>query len=139
MPERAVSLSGGHAYFTTIASCTNDTTVHACYEGLAKKVWCCSTSALCQTRDRVNQSPLSTPGSEAEEADEEDGILEYDSSSSEDVDDKPFSTYNDAAYEDGGGIPSLDREATLFAWNGLTFRKNCSLQSENYGLNAANC
>ena len=76
---------------------------------------------------------------EAEEGDEGDGILEYDSSSSEDVDDESFSTYNDAADKDGGGIPSLDREATLFACNGLTSRKNCSLQSENYGLNAANC
>ena len=65
---------------------------------------------------------------EAEEGDEGDGILEYDSSSSEDVDDESFSTFNDAAEEDGGGIPSLDREATLFAWNGLTSRKNCSLQ-----------
>ena len=65
---------------------------------------------------------------EAKEGDEGDGILEYDSSSSEDVDDESFSTYNDAAEEDGGGIPSLDREATLFAWNGLTSRKNCSLQ-----------
>ena len=65
---------------------------------------------------------------EAEEADEGYGILEYDSSSSEGVDDESFSTYNDAADEDGGGIRSLDREATLFAWNGLTFRKNCSLQ-----------
>ena len=64
---------------------------------------------------------------EAEESDEGNGILEYDSSSSEDVDYEPFSTYNDAAEEDGAGIPSLDREATLFAWNGLKFRKNCSL------------
>ena len=48
-------------------------------------------------------------------------------------------TNNDAADEDGGGIPSLDHEATFFAWNGLMFRKNCSLQLENYGLNAANC
>ena len=44
VPERAMSLLVGHACFTTIASCTNDTTVHA-------HVWCCSTSALCQTRD----------------------------------------------------------------------------------------
>ena len=124
-----MSLSVGHACFTTIASCTNDTTVHASYEVLVKKVWCCSTSALCQTRDRVNQSPLSTPGNNREEeGDEGVGILEYDSSSSEDVDDESFSTYNDAADEIGGGIPSLDREATLFAWNGLTSRKNCSLQ-----------
>ena len=48
---------------------------------------------------------------EAEEADEGDGILEYGSSSTEDVDDESFSTYNEAADEDGGGIPSLDREA----------------------------
>ena len=53
---------------------------------------------------------------EVKEEDEGDGILEYDSSSSEDIDDESFSTYNDAADEDGGGIPSLDREATLFAW-----------------------
>ena len=42
---------------------------------------------------------------EAEEADEEDGILEYDSSSSEGLDDE--------AHDDVGGIPPLDREATF--------------------------
>ena len=65
---------------------------------------------------------------EAKEADEGDGILEYDSSSSEDLDDESFSTNNDEADDDVGGIPSLDREATFFAWNGFTFLKNCSLQ-----------
>ena len=50
---------------------------------------------------------------EAEEADEEDGILEYDSSSSEDLDDESFSTNNEEADNDVGGIPSLDREATF--------------------------
>ena len=50
---------------------------------------------------------------EAEEADEEDGILEYDSSSSEDLDDESFSTNNDEADDDVGGIPSLDCEATF--------------------------
>ena len=81
VPERAISLLVGHACFTTIASCTNDTTVHASYEVLGTNVWCCSTSALCQARDnnckslptstrescdRVNQSPLSTPGNNGE-------------------------------------------------------------------------
>ena len=52
--------------------------------------------------------------SEAEEADEDwDGILEYDSSSSEDLDDESFSTNNEEADDDVGGIPSLDREATF--------------------------
>ena len=50
---------------------------------------------------------------EAEEADEEDGILEYDSSSSEDLDDKSFSSNNDKANNDVG-IPLLDREATFW-------------------------
>jgi len=50
---------------------------------------------------------------EAEETEEEDGILEYDSSSSEDLDDESFSTNNDEADDDVGGIPSLDREATF--------------------------
>ena len=50
---------------------------------------------------------------EAEEADEEDGILEYDSSSSEDLDDESFSTNNYEADDDVSGIPSLDREATF--------------------------
>ena len=53
---------------------------------------------------------------EAEEADEEDGILEYDSSSSEELDDESFSTIknNDKADDDVVGIPaSLDREATF--------------------------
>ena len=81
VPERAMSLLVGHACFTAIASCTNDITVHASYEGLGTNVWCCSTSALCQTRDnngkslptstrescdRLNQSPLSTPGNNGE-------------------------------------------------------------------------
>ena len=42
---------------------------------------------------------------EAEEANEEDGILEYGSSSSEDLDDESFSTNNDEADDDVGGIP----------------------------------
>ena len=42
---------------------------------------------------------------EAEEADVEDGILEYDSSSSEVLDDE--------VDDDVGGIPPLDREATF--------------------------
>ena len=50
---------------------------------------------------------------EAKEADEEDGILEYDSSSSKYLDDESFSTNNDEAGDDVGGIPSLDREATF--------------------------
>ena len=53
---------------------------------------------------------------EAKEANEEDGILEYDSSSSEYLDDESFSTNNDEADDDVGGIPdipSLDREATV--------------------------
>ena len=50
---------------------------------------------------------------EAEEADEEEGILEYDSSSSEDLDDESFSSNNDEADDDVGGIPSLGREATF--------------------------
>ena len=50
---------------------------------------------------------------EAEEADEEDGILEYDSSSSEDLDDESFSTNNEEADNEVGGTPSLDREATF--------------------------
>ena len=50
---------------------------------------------------------------EAEEADEEDGILEYDSSSSEDLYDEQFSTKNDEADDDVGGILPLDREATV--------------------------
>ena len=53
---------------------------------------------------------------EAEEADEEDGILEYDSNSRENLDDESFSTNNDEADDDDddvGGIPSLDREATF--------------------------
>ena len=81
VPERAMFLLVGHACFTTIASCTNDTTVHASYGVLGTNVWCCSTSALCQARDnngkslptptrescdRVNQSPLSTPGNNGE-------------------------------------------------------------------------
>ena len=50
---------------------------------------------------------------EAEEADEVEGILEYDSSSSEDLDDESFSSNNDEADDDIGGIPSLGREATF--------------------------
>ena len=50
---------------------------------------------------------------EAKEADEEDGILEYDSSRSEDLDDESFSTNNVQADDDVGGIPSLDREVTF--------------------------
>ena len=50
---------------------------------------------------------------EAEEADEEDGILGYDSSSSEDLDDESFSTNNEEADDDVGGIPSLDRQAVF--------------------------
>ena len=51
---------------------------------------------------------------EAEEANEEDGILEYGSSSSEDLDDESFSTNNDEVDDDVG--------------NSFTFRKNCSIQ-----------
>ena len=72
---------------------------------------------------------------EAKEAGEEDGILEYDSSSSKELDDQLFSTNNDKA-DDVGQIPSLER---FFAWNGFTFRKNCPLQQQNYSLTAANC
>ena len=65
----------------------------------------------------MSQSPLNAPGgqrrNEAEEADEEDGILEYDSSRSEDLDDESFSTNNVQADDDVGGIPSLDRAATF--------------------------
>ena len=50
---------------------------------------------------------------EGEEAGEEDGVLEYDSSSSEDFNDESFSTNNDEADDDVGGIPLLDREATF--------------------------
>ena len=50
---------------------------------------------------------------EAEEANEEDGILEYNSSRSEDLDDDSFSTNNEEADNEVGGIPSLDREATF--------------------------
>ena len=49
-------VSVGHACYTTLASCTNDTTVHASYEGLGTNIWCCSASALCQTRDNNGKS-----------------------------------------------------------------------------------
>ena len=96
--------------------------------GLGTNAWCCSASALCKTRDnngnlyqrevRLGESvSLERSGkqrrNEAEEADEEDGILEYDSSSSEDLDDESFSTNNEEGHDDVGGIPSLDREATF--------------------------
>ena len=66
----------------------------------------------------MSQSPLNAPGNngrrnEAGEADEEDGILEYVSSCSEDLDDESFSTNNEEADDEVGGIPSLDREAAV--------------------------
>ena len=36
--------------------CTNDTTVHASYEGLGTNIRCCSVSVLCQTRDNNGKS-----------------------------------------------------------------------------------
>lgn len=69
---------------------------------------------------------------EAEEADEEDGILEYDSSSSKDLDDE--SANNEDADDDVGGIPSLDREATFL----LETVSSSSLQWQNYRLIVAN-
>ena len=52
-----------HACFTTLASYTNDTTVRANYERLGTNVWCCSASALCQTRDnnRKSRNPTFLP------------------------------------------------------------------------------
>ena len=109
----------GHACYITLANCANDTTVRASYEGLGTDVWYCSASALCQTRDNNDKSrnpafllyqrevrpgesvSLERSGeqqrNEAEEAGEEDGILEYDSSSSEDLDDGVICTNNDRA------------------------------------------
>ena len=53
---RVCRVSVGHACYTTLASCTNDTTVRASYEELGTNVWCCSASALCQTRDNNAKS-----------------------------------------------------------------------------------
>lgn len=64
---------------------------------------------------------------EAEEADEEDGILEYDSSSSEDLDDE--STNNEEADDDVGGIPSLDREATFLLGTVSSFGRTVRFNS----------
>ena len=75
-------------------------------------------SYLYQREVRPGESvPLQRSGeqrrNEAEEADEDDGILVYDSSSSKDLDDESFSIGNDETDDDFGGIPSLDREATF--------------------------
>ena len=95
----------------TLANSTNDTTVHASYEGLGTKTLGAVVrqrsvrkgtimaragtlpSYLYQREVRPGESvslepPWEQRKNEAEEADEEDGILEYDSSSSEDLDDE---------------------------------------------------
>ena len=64
---------------------------------------------------------------EAEEADEEDGILEYDSSSSEDLEDE--STSKEEANDDVGGIPSLDREATVLLGTVSSFGRTVRFNS----------
>lgn len=64
---------------------------------------------------------------EAEEADEEDGILEYDSSSSEDLDDE--STNNQEADDDVVGIPSLDREVTFLLGTVSSFGRTVRFNS----------
>lgn len=64
---------------------------------------------------------------EAEEADEEDGILEYDSSSSEDLEDE--STSKEEANDDVGGIPSLDREATFLLGTVSSFGRTVRFNS----------
>ena len=62
----------------------------------------------------MSQPPLNAPGNkEAEEAGEEDSILEYDSSSSEDLDDQSFLLITTRPTMMFGGIPSLDREETF--------------------------
>ena len=68
----------------------------------------CPASYLYQREVRLGESvSLERSGgqrrNEAEEADEEDGMLEYDSSSSEDLDDESFSTNYDDADDDFGG------------------------------------
>ena len=66
---------------------------------------------------------------EAKEADEEDGILEYDSSSSEYFDDESFSTNNDEADDDVRGIASLDRKATFSLGTVSRFRRTVRFNS----------
>ena len=68
---------------------------------------------------------------EAEEADDEEGILEYDSSTSENLDDESFSTNNDEADDDVGGIPSLDREATFLPGTVSRFGRTVRFNSRN--------
>ena len=66
----------------------------------------------------MSQSPLHAPGDNREtklkkQTRKTAYWSTYDSSSSEDLDDESFSTNNEEADDDVGGIPSLDREATF--------------------------
>ena len=127
--------SVAHACYTTLASYTNDTTVRASYEGLGTNVWCAvrqrsvrqeTTMARAGTLPSYLYQREVWPGesvslecsaeqrrNEAKEADEKDGILEYYSSSSKDLDDKSFSNNNDEVGNDVGGILVLRHEAAF--------------------------
>ena len=92
-----------HNSNSTASACTDGTTERTVDEGLGANIWCCSSSAFCQTADNNGKSwnspsylyqreiqpgePVSLEGSDLEEQQEksgqqdggEDGMLKYDS------------------------------------------------------------
>ena len=66
---------------------------------------------------------------EEKEAEKEDSILEYNSSSSKDLDDELFPTNNNKADDDVGGIPSLDHEDTFLLGTVSRFKRTVPFNS----------